>query len=215
MLESCSLERIDGGEFRLYRTPQGNLYPSVSSVVGFKKSKELLEWRKNVGEEKANQISTAAANRGTLIHSKVEEFLLGETPKFTMFEETEREMFTNMLPVLRSIDEIIAIEHSMFSDKFRVAGTTDCIARIGKKLFVLDWKTSSRPKTSDSIHGYYLQSAAYAWMARERHGLDIRDMCIVMTTPNDGLFTFTERVIDWLPKFIEIRKEFSDKFENL
>ena len=213
MLESCSIERIDGGDFRVYRTPSGNLYPSVSSVVGFKKSKELIEWRERVGEEKANQISHDAAKRGTLIHSKVEEFLLGKKPVFDIFEDTEQEMFENMLPVLQGIEEVIAIEHSMFSDKFRVAGTADCLAMVDGRPAIVDWKTSSNRKTADMIPNYFLQCAAYAWMARERHGIDVRDIMIVMTTPNDGLLTFREKVIDWLPKFIGIRKEFAEKFE--
>lgn len=213
MLEACSLERIDGGPFRVYRTPTGNVYPSVSSVIGHKKSDHLQQWRENVGEEVANKISKESARRGTLIHEKVESFLLtGNFPKFSIFEQTEHEMFKNMVPILEQIDEIIAIEHSMFSDTLKVAGTTDCIARINDRILILDWKTSRSLKTRDMIHGYFMQSAVYGYMAFEQHNLPVFDMRIVMTTESDGVLTFDERVKDWLPEFLKLRRSFKEEF---
>ena len=35
----------DGG--RAYETPEGNLYPSITTVLSIRNKKELHEWRKN------------------------------------------------------------------------------------------------------------------------------------------------------------------------
>ena len=44
---------------RVYLTPEGNKYPSVTTVIGSnpEKMKGIMRWRKRVGEEKANAIS--------------------------------------------------------------------------------------------------------------------------------------------------------------
>ena len=47
---------------------------SVTSILSEKMDKTaLLEWRKRVGEEEANKISTQAARRGTSIHKMAEQ----------------------------------------------------------------------------------------------------------------------------------------------
>ena len=42
---------------RLYATPTGEKYPSVTTILGDYGKEGIMEWRKKVGEEKANQIS--------------------------------------------------------------------------------------------------------------------------------------------------------------
>ena len=73
--ESVTLptETIDGK--RYYVTPEGNKYPSVTTVTGLLNAKWIAQWRKNVGEEKANQISRQAAGRGSRYHYLQEDFI--------------------------------------------------------------------------------------------------------------------------------------------
>ena len=72
------LERLDG-EIRQYRTPEGLLYPSVTTVLGAAADKSGLDaWRKAVGEEEANRVSARAARRGTAVHSLCEKLVLNE-----------------------------------------------------------------------------------------------------------------------------------------
>ena len=55
---------------RFYATPDGKNLPSVTTILDKTKSEESREalnrWRRSVGAEKAQQITTEAANRGTL-----------------------------------------------------------------------------------------------------------------------------------------------------
>ena len=56
-------------------TPTGEMYPSVTTVLGSRDKSWLYEWRKKVGEEEANRISQRAANRGTRLHKICEDYI--------------------------------------------------------------------------------------------------------------------------------------------
>lgn len=51
-------EQVDGK--RIYTTPTGEKYPSVTTVTGLLTREHIKLWRKRVGEETANKISTQA-----------------------------------------------------------------------------------------------------------------------------------------------------------
>ena len=207
------IKRIDGRpEGRLYETPDGNLYPSVTTVVGSIGDKSYLaDWRAKVGDDVANKITQAAAARGTLIHSCCENWLLGQPVKFDIFQHVEKEMFENLLPVLESIETVHAMETTLWSDKIRVAGTVDLIAMHQGKLKVIDWKNSRQFKSREDIPGYFAQMAAYAFMFWERTGVALGDIMVAITVEDYGLVTYEESVRDHLPVFIEARKQFDMK----
>lgn len=69
------LEAITTDSGRLYLTPDGNEYPSVTTVIGATSKKSILQWRKRVGEAEANRISSRAARRGTDLHLMNEDYL--------------------------------------------------------------------------------------------------------------------------------------------
>lgn len=202
------IERIDG-EVRLYKTPEGNLYPSVTTVLSAGDHSAIDAWRAEVGAEVADKISNAASRRGSLIHLNVENTILGAPLTFNMFHRTELEMYQNLLPTIQKIEVVHCLETTLWSDKLKVAGTVDLIAKWNGKMVVLDWKTSGRYKSKDEIHGYFIQASAYAYMFWERTGVAVSDIVIAMTTQDDGVLMFEEKVKDWLPKFIELRDVYS------
>jgi len=79
----CSRETIDGK--RHYCLPDGSKVPSVTTILDRTKSEEskqaLQNWRKAVGEQRAQQITTEAANRGTRMHSYLESYVLADDMK--------------------------------------------------------------------------------------------------------------------------------------
>ncbi len=202
-------QRIDSAAGRKYRTPEGNEYPSVTSIVGLMTDDSIKQWKQNVGEEVANQISKKAATRGTLIHENCENYLKEVPLTFSMFQQEELKMFNNLLPVLDSIEEIHAMESVLYSDTLKFAGTVDLIAKIDGELVILDWKTSGKFKSSEDIPNYFTQAAAYAYAFWEMTGVSVPKIVIAMTTEEFGLLLFKEPVVKWLPEFIEIRKEFT------
>ena len=149
-LELPKLQRVTNSDgSRVYATPSGKKYPSVTTVTGLLKKDIINEWRKRVGDEEANKISSKAAKRGTRIHTLCEKYLLNEEVSAEMFDN---EMWNSMRPLLDDIDDIYALEQPLYSDHLQVAGTVDCIARYKGKLSVIDFKSSKRIKQRDDIH---------------------------------------------------------------
>jgi len=72
-LQTITATNKDG--VRLYATPEGNKYPSITTVLSVRNKKGLMEWRKRVGNDVANNIARTAAARGTKVHHMCEDYL--------------------------------------------------------------------------------------------------------------------------------------------
>lgn len=190
---------------RVYATPSGRAYPSVTTVTGLHSKQGILDWRKKVGEEAANAISTRAANRGTRIHQLCEDFLLGEHVEPDIFDQ---DLFKKIRTHLDRIDNIHALESPLYSDHLEVAGTVDCIAEYDGKLAVIDFKTSSKLKQRDWIHGYFMQTSAYAVMFEERTGIPIGKLVIIIGVDDEEPQIFTEKRDDWIDGFKDLRLQY-------
>jgi genome maintenance exonuclease 1 len=190
---------------RVYETPSGRAYPSVTTVTGLHSAKGIMEWRKRVGEAEANRISGRASARGTRIHNYCESYLLGESTEPDMFDA---EMFNSIKPLLDQIDNIHALEDPLYSDHLQVAGTVDCIAEFQGKLSVIDFKTASKPKDRDDIHNYFMQTAAYAVAFEERTGIPIGRLVIIMGVDNDDPRWFIEKRDNWIGGFKKLRMDY-------
>jgi genome maintenance exonuclease 1 len=190
---------------RVYETPSGRAYPSVTSVTGLHGKKAIMEWRKRVGEEEANRISSRATRRGTRIHSLCESFLRNEEVVPDMFDQ---DMWNSFSPLLHGVDNVHALETPLYSDHLQVAGTVDCIAEYKGKLSVVDFKTSSRIKSKKDIHSYFMQCAAYSVAFEERTGISVPRLVILMAVDNEEPLVFVEKRDAWIGKFIEMREEF-------
>ena len=203
-----SCEQINNPTGRLYKTPDGNLYPSVTTVLGSIPSPELDAWKLAVGEAEAKKISKSATVRGEKIHKWCEDYLRGNDTKMPMLHREAYEMYLAMVPYLNKFSVIHALETRLWSDKLKVAGSVDCIAEIDGEVWVIDFKTSGRYKTIEEIHSYFMQTSAYAYMFWERTGIAIKKMRIIITTQDDGVLVYDELVKDWLPEFMKVRASF-------
>lgn len=201
-----SLKQINSDGTRVYETPTGKKYPSVTSVVGFGDKAELMEWRKRVGEEEANKTSARAGSRGTRLHQLCEDYLLDKPTNPSMFDV---EVWNQFKQHLVHIDNIHCIEDRLFSNKLQVAGTVDLIAEYKGVLSIVDWKTSARTKTLDDVHGYLMQCATYAQCFGEMTDIWIDDLVVVIGTDDrKDAVIFTEKKDIWLKKFKQKRYEF-------
>ena len=128
---------------RQYTTPEGKIYPSVTTVLSEYNKKAIFEWRERVGAEEANKISRAASGRGTKLHTVCEKYLLNEMSDMkiqTMMPDT-KELFFALKPHLdKNIGNIYSLEQALYSDELRMAGRVDCIAEWDGKLSVIDLK---------------------------------------------------------------------------
>ncbi len=202
------LKRITNSDgSRLYETPSGKSYPSVTTVTGLHTAKGIAEWRKRVGEEQATKISTQAARRGTKVHQLCEDYLRSGSVEPDIFHA---EMFGSIRPLLDQIDNIHCLETPLWSDFLQVAGTVDCIAEFQGKLSVIDFKTSSKPKDRDDIHNYFMQTSAYAVAFEERTGIPVGRMVIIMAVENDDPRWFVEKRDSWIGGFRKLRLDYKN-----
>jgi CRISPR/Cas system-associated exonuclease Cas4 (RecB family) len=213
-LQSLPTKEIDGK--RHYLLPNGQYVPSVTTVLGHFKKKQIQEWRNRVGHEEANKISNRASTRGTKFHTLMEKYLSNESVTSIITENTMptiKESFHMMKKeVDEHIDNIHYIEVPLYSTSMRMAGRTDIIAEYDGKLSVIDFKTSSREKKEKHIQDYFLQSSAYALMYEELFGREIEKIVIMMAS--DGLpepQIFIKNTIDYheplLKKIVQYFRE--------
>lgn len=202
------IERIDTEHGRFYRTPEGNLYPSVTTVLGSIPNTHLDAWKRSVGDEEAARVSKLAAAQGTRLHSFCEDYLLGKNPKLDIFDRQAYRGLSTHLDLI----EPIAIEQFMYSDKLKVAGTPDCVAKYNGKLCVIDFKSTSRQKFDGEFDSYWLQTSAYAAMCYERLNLVIPNLLIIMQNLTTGECNVYEQASSiWLPKFKQVRDAYQDQ----
>jgi genome maintenance exonuclease 1 len=190
---------------RVYKTPSGRAYPSVTTVTGQYNKAAIIEWRNRVGETEANRISSTAAKRGTRVHTLCESYLNNESVEPNMFDA---ETFKAIKPYLDNIQDIHCLETALYSDHLEVAGTVDCIAKYNGKMSVIDFKTSKRRKSRDDIHNYFMQCSAYAVAFEERTGVPVGKIVIIMAVDDDDTIIFEENRDEWINGFIGLRADY-------
>jgi len=194
---------------RLYQTPEGNKYPSITTVLSVRNKQGLMEWRKRVGDEVANHISRTAAARGTKVHHMCEDYLNNVHLNFPNIWKEHRKnflpycLFTQLKSVLVNIDNIYAQEAGLYSDKYKVAGRVDCIAEYKGTLSIIDFKTSTKEKNDEWNENYYIQGSAYAEMFGERTGIEISQVVILVVTEDGTVQEFIKDKKDYLGRLSE------------
>ena len=191
VLSPLERETIDG--VRFYKVPDEDEFlklVSITSVTSFWSRAKFAKWRKKVGEKKANEITRKATTRGTDMHTMTEHYLLNEDlPNVAPMGDM---LFKIAKPTLNKIDNIHALEGSLYSKQLGVAGTVDCIAEYEGELAVIDFKTSKAPKPRDWIDGYFVQAAAYACMYYELTGIAVKKLVIIMACEDGDCVVYEE-----------------------
>ena len=202
-LPELQLEQINNETGRVYQTPEGNVYPSITSVLSKNKSKELLEWQAAVGEEQAREISSRAARRGTGIHLLAEQYLKNEVPDYKNF--IQKDSFLRFKKVLDDISNVRLLESRLYSDLYKLAGTVDCVADYKNELSIVDFKTSNSKKYESMIDNYFIQTYAYKLMFEERYNIEIKNLVILISVDHDVPQIFTSKDFSkWNAKLIEV-----------
>ena len=205
---------------RLYETPEGNKYPSITTILSVRNKSGLVEWRKRVGEEVANYVSGKAAARGTKVHHMCEDFLNNMAIKFpSKWEKHKKDFLPYCLFIqlkeqaLRNIDNIHALEAGLYSDKYKVAGRVDCIAEYNGVLSIIDFKTATKERNDGWNENYYIQCSAYAEMYEERTGTEIEQIVILCVTEDGTVQKFVKEKYDYLNDLRETATEWRNQNE--
>jgi genome maintenance exonuclease 1 len=208
-LELPKLERetIDG--VRYYKVSDGDQLKklvSITSITSHINRQIFIDWRKKIGEDEANKITRAATSRGTDLHTLVENYLQN-TSELPKVQPISTHLFRIAKTDLDNIDNIHALEESMYSLELGIAGTVDCIAEYNGELAIIDFKTSKKPKPREWIDHYFVQCAAYACMLYELTGIIVKKFVIIMTCENGECKIYEEydkkRYIKLLYQYIQ------------
>ena len=206
-LGDIELNTINENGKRLYVTPDGERYPSVTTVLSDYKKQGIIEWRKRVGEQQANKISTQASRRGTKVHKLCEDYLNNEST-FKGYTPDNVEMFKSIEPILNEIEVVYAQERTLFSHHLKTAGRVDCVGKFRGKTHIIDFKTSNKPKKWEWIDNYFMQGSAYSVMWEEMTGVPVPYIAIIIAVADDVPQVFVENRDTWINKFIEIRSNY-------
>jgi genome maintenance exonuclease 1 len=172
---------------RLYATPDGRKVPSVTTILDKTKSQEKIDalnnWKKRVGEAKAQEIVTEAAGRGTRMHKFLEDYVKQGTinePGTNPYSKQSHAMAKTVISHgLVNVNEVWGVEVPLYYPGL-YAGTTDgCGLHLNEEA-ILDYKQTNKPKKEEWIEDYYLQLTAYALAHNEIYGTNIRKGVVLM-----------------------------------
>jgi genome maintenance exonuclease 1 len=205
--ELSQREERDGK--RVYITPNGNVYPSITSILGSQPKPGIEVWRRKVGEDEANRIVKDSSKLGTAVHDLCEQYLYNLPLKCNNPEAVE--VFNRLRFRLKNINNIYGLEIPLHSDMLRVAGTADCIAEYNGVLSLIDFKTSRRAKKEDWIEDYYIQTMFYAAAFYEMVGA-LPEQVVILIAVRDSteVQTFTKPIKEldkYMDKLLTIMKK--------
>ena len=201
---------------RHYKTPNGKILPSVTTVLSLLSEDGINAWRRRVGEAQADKIMEYASVTGTEMHSIIEDYL---NNKIDEVEKNPRalKLFEQLKPSLNRINNIIAQEVPLFSEGIGVAGRVDCIAEFDGKLSVIDFKSSRKKKQKSWILKYFLQATCYALMFEELTKKKIDQIVILISADDETVDVYIEDKNNYVEKLkmvvedYRLRREFETK----
>jgi len=207
--ECPEIKIIDGKRF--YVTPDGNSYPSITTVLSLQEKPGIDKWKEKVGEKEAKRISKESMRIGTAVHQMAEFYLSNYIIKLKNEDKKIVDTFNRLRFLLGNINNIVGVEIPLYSDLLRVAGTADCVAEYNGVPSIIDFKTSRKPKKEEWIDDYYMQTFAYKLMFEEMTGIEIQQIVILVACVESfDVQVFRKPAKDadeWLEKLVKIMKD--------
>ena len=191
-LPKLDRETIDG--IRYYKVPDEEellRLVSITSVTSHFNKEIFVKWRKRVGDVEADRITKLATSRGTDMHTLTEYFLKNQDLPTDVLPISEF-LFNISKSTLKNINNIHALEGSLYSKQLGIAGTVDCIAEYNGELAIIDFKTSKKPKPREWIEHYFVQCMAYGCMLYEITGIMVKKLVIIMACENGECVVYEE-----------------------
>lgn len=179
---------------RHYIDPNKKPLPSVTTILDKTKPEErkqaLQQWRQRVGENRAQQIVTEAANRGTRMHTFLEHYIkhdeMHSLPSNPFAQPSWFMAAQVILEGLQHVDEFWGVEVPLYYEDL-YAGTTDCVGIWKGKPAIIDFKQSNKVKKREWIDDYFLQLSAYIQAHNQLYNTDINQGVILMCVqPKDN-----------------------------
>jgi len=208
-LGELELKKRETPGCRLYELPDGQWVPSITSVTSFYNREIFVKWRKRVGIEEANRITKKATTRGTDFHEAAQAYLENRDLVWEDYLPATKFMFHHAKPYLDKINNIHAIERTLYSEYLGLAGRVDCIAEYDGELAVIDFKTSEKIKPEKWMENYFVQEMFYAAAYYELTEIPVTKLITIMVTPGGEVEVFDKRNKgDYIKLLVRYIKEF-------
>jgi genome maintenance exonuclease 1 len=168
-----------------------------------------VDWRKRVGLEEANKITRIATARGTDYHQACQDYLENKELDWNNYKPMTKIMFLHAKEYLDKINNIHAIERTLYSEYLGLAGRVDCIAEYEGELAVIDFKTSGKIKPEKWLENYFVQEMFYASAYYELTKIPVVKLITIMVTPEGEVKVFDKRnKEDYIKLLVRYIKEF-------
>jgi len=209
-LGDLELEKKESDGMRLYNLPNGDWVPSITTVTSFYNREIFVKWRKRIGLEEAKRITKRATARGTDFHQVCQDYLENKELNWDDYQPLSKFMFIHAKPYLDKINNIHAIERTLYSEYLGLAGRVDCIGEYEGELAVIDFKTSEKIKPEEWLENYFVQEMFYGSAYYELTEIPIVKLITIMVTPGGDVKIFDKRnkgdyiklLIRYIKKFV-------------
>jgi genome maintenance exonuclease 1 len=197
-------ELIEKDNAHFYQTPNGEIYPSITTILQNTMSNEKKESLQNWKEQEiaSEYITQEAAIIGTETHKLIENHIneVRQTDEVRLLSVAH---FNNLIPFLQKINDVHGTELRLYSDVMKLAGTSDCIANYDGELSIIDYKTKRSNQKEEWMTDHFIQGTAYSQMFKELTGIEVKQVVILVSSEKNSKMEFvkkTENYKDLLTK---------------
>lgn len=158
--------------------------PSVTTILDATKDKTSLEnWKKAVGEKRAQRAKDEGLALGTLVHTHIENHIMGiARPGGNNLIRMQASRMADQIinRALPNVDEVWGQEVAMYVPGL-YAGTTDLVGLYQSVPAIMDHKNAKKMRTREMVaEDYFDQLGAYRLAHNEVYGTDIKRGVIFM-----------------------------------
>jgi len=192
---------------RHYRV-EGELYPSITTILSAQKNEGLMRWRESIGSDVANFETRRAANRGKIFHKIVEDYLNNKKTLDYKSDILPYGLFNLVKKEIDRVDNIHNLEVTLYSKKYKIAGRADCIAEFDGLLSVIDFKSANRAKKEEQLTTHAIQETAYSIMWEEMTKIPIEQIVTIVTCENGETQIIIEKPQFFIDKLVSCIEDF-------
>ena len=207
-------ELIEKDNAHFYQTPTGEIYPSITTILQETMSKEKKESLENWKEQEvaAEYITQEAATIGTETHKLIENHIneVRQTDEVRLLSVAH---FNNLIPFLQKINDVHGTELRLYSNKMKLAGTSDCIANYEGELSIIDYKTKRSDQKEEWMKDHFIQGTAYAQMFKELTGIEVKQVVILVSSEKNSRMEFVKNTEDYKDLLNQRLNEYYDILE--
>ena len=189
---------IEKDSAHFYETPNGEVYPSITTILqetmSDAKKESLQNWKEQ--EIAAEYITQEAATIGTETHKLIENHIneVRQTDEVRLLSVAH---FNNLIPFLQKINNVYGTELRLYSNAMKLAGTSDCIANYDGKLSIIDYKTKRSNQREEWMTEHFIQGTAYSQMFKELTGIEVKQVVILVSSEKNSRMEFVKNTEDY------------------